>query len=305
MVQSFEAFAEALQKTEKKTRVALCCAEDLHALQGLAEARRRAIAQSVLIGNPEKIRVLLNQIGEPVSEYELIPAENATQAVAVAAELVHTNQAGVIMKGAMQTAELMHNVLRQENRLREAAVMSVCGTYQLPCESGGTRLLSLTDPALNIQPDLTKKKAILENAVRLRHALGNEMPAVAVIAANEVETPKMQETVDAAALRRMNQNGQIPGCVVEGPISLDLAVNPESAELKGYESPVAGRADLLVMPDLVSANVLAKSITDIAGCLTAGVVLGACVPIVLVSRASRASDKFYSLAVAAYASQHF
>lgn len=302
MFQTFEELVNAAKAMQSKTRIALCCAQDEHALEAISMARSQGIAEGILIGNQEQVESILTKLGDHLSNYEFIPAEGAEQAVAKAAELVRRGEAGVMMKGKLQTGELMSNVLKKENGLRDSKVLSVCGNFHLPqyINSMRPRIFSITDPALNVRPDLEAKRAMLENAVRLRHAMGDEMPKVAVIAATETVNPKMSETVDAQQLKEWNLSGVITGCTVEGPISLDLAMNPESAAIKGYESPVAGDADLLVMPDLVSANVLAKSITELAGGTTAGIVLGARVPIVLVSRASTASDKFYSVAQAAY-----
>lgn len=302
MFQTFEELVNAAKAMQSKTRIALCCAQDEHALKAISMARSQGIAEGILIGNQEQVESILTKLGDQLSNYEFIPAEGAEQAVAKAAELVRRGEAGVMMKGKLQTGELMSNVLKKENGLRDSKVLSVCGNFHLPqyINSMRPRIFSITDPALNVRPDLEAKRAMLENAVRLRHAMGDEMPKVAVIAATETVNPKMSETVDAQQLKEWNLSGVITGCTVEGPISLDLAMNPESAAIKGYESPVAGDADLLVMPDLVSANVLAKSITELAGGTTAGIVLGARVPIVLVSRASTASDKFYSVAQAAY-----
>ena len=302
MFQTFEELVRAAKAMKNKTRIALCCAQDEHALEAISMARSQGIAEGILIGDREQGETILTKLGDQLSNYEFIAAEGAEQAVATAAELVRTGAAAVMMKGKLQTGELMGNVLKKENGLRESKVLSVCGNFQLSQYINGMRprIFSITDPALNVRPDLAAKRAMLENAVRLRRAMGDETPKVAVIAATETVNPKMQETVDARQLKEWSLSGEITGCTVEGPISLDLAMNPESAAIKGYESPVAGDADLLVMPDLVSANVLAKSITELAGGKTAGIVLGARVPIVLVSRASTASDKFYSVAQAAY-----
>ena len=302
MFQTFEELSSAAMAAHHKTRIALCCAQDAHALEALSLARKEGIAEGILIGDRAQTQKLLESFGDCISNYEFIDSSSPEHAVSTAAELVRAGQAGVLMKGKLQTGELMGNVLKKENGLRDSDVLSVCGSYQLPSYLNGMRprIFSVTDPALNLRPTLEAKKAILENAVRLRHAMGDDCPKTAVIAATETVNPKMPESVDARQLKEWNASGEITGCTVEGPISLDLAMNPASAALKGYESPVAGDADLLVMPDLVSANVLAKAITEIAGGTTAGIVLGARVPIVLVSRAATASDKFNSVALAAY-----
>lgn len=307
MFQTFEELIEQAKRMQKKSCIALCCAQDAHALEALAMARREGITSGILIGQRTATKKILADLGENPADYEFIEADSPQAAVAQAAELVRTGVVAAIMKGKMQTGELMSSVLKKENGLRESKVLSVCGNFQLPTYINGMRprVFSITDPALNIKPDLETKRAILENAVRLRHAMGDAYPKVAVIAANEIPNSKIIETMDADQLKQWNLEGAITGCTVEGPISLDLAINPESARIKGYQSPVAGDADLFLMPDLISANVLAKSITEIAGGTTAGIVLGARVPIALVSRASTARDKFISVALAAYAAAQY
>ena len=157
----------------------------------------------------------------------------------------------------------------------------------------------MSDPALNTYPDFDAKKAIVVNAVKMLNALGYDRPKIAVLASVEKVNPKMPDTVDADALKKLSECGDIKNCVIEGPISLDLAISKESAKIKGYESPVAGDADLLIVPDINSGNLLAKSLTLLAGAQTAGCVLGAKVPAILVSRSAEASDKYYSIALAA------
>ena len=162
------------------------------------------------------------------------------------------------------------------------------------------QLLAVTDQGLNTYPDLEGKKALIQNAVKLLHSIGIEEPKVAVLAAVEKVNPKMPESVDGAELKKMNENGEITGCIVEGPISFDLAVKQGAAAIKGYESPVAGDADLLVVPDIACGNILVKCMTDYAGALTAGTILGAKVPVIVTSRSAEATDKYYSIALAAY-----
>lgn len=305
VIKSFDELVAQTRAMEKKTKIALCCAQDLHALEAIARARREGLADAILIGDPAEILSLLEELGESPANYTLHAAENETAAVRIAAELVQCGDAGVIMKGKMQTADLMRGVLKKENGLRAGQVLSVCGNYQMKDAQGEMRILTVTDPALNVRPNLETKKAMLENAIHLRNALGDTNPKVAIIAANELVNPKIPESVDAAELKEMAQAGTFGICKVEGPISLDLALNPDAVASKGYKGEVAGDANILVMPDLISANVLAKSITDIAGNATAGVVMGAKVPMVLVSRASPAEDKFNSIALASFISQQF
>ena len=220
----------------------------------------------------------------------------------IAVKLIHEGKANVMMKGKLETAQIMRGVLKKENDLRKGGLISVTGFFEIP---GVDKLIAVSDMAVNTYPDLEGKKHILENAVSVMHAMGIENPKVAVLAAVEKLNPKMPETVDADALKQMNIKGEITGCIVEGPISFDIATSKEAARIKGFSSPVAGEADLLLVPDIVSGNILAKCLTGFAKAITAGVVVGAKIPIILVPRSAEATDKYYSIALAAYTAQNF
>lgn len=196
------------------------------------------------------------------------------------------------MKGKCETGTIMKVLVNKETGIRKSDTMSLVGFFESPYYH---KVFAITDPALLTYPNLEQKKAMIRNAVGAFHALGEDDPKVAIIAAVEKVNPKMPETVDADAIK---QEG-IEGCTIEGPISLDLAMDPQSAPIKGYVSPVAGDADLLVMPNIVTANATAKAITVIGGGRTGGVVLGAKVPVLLVSRAASADDKYMSIVMAA------
>ena len=306
MVNNFAELEQELQQSSKKSVLALCSSQDEHSLEAVAKARRAGLIEAVLIGDVAKTKEILAMMGESASDYEFVEREGAEDIVAAAASMVNDGSVGIIMKGKIQTSDLMRNVLKKENNLRSGSVISVCGLLELekyPKDSI-RRFIVNTDPAINVHPTLAQKKAILENAVGLMHALGNQCPKVACIAANEQVSPKILETVEANELKEMNKRGEITGCIVEGPLSLDLAMSPESAAIKGMSSPVAGAADILLMPDLVSSNVFAKFATVLSNCLDAGVVLGAKIPMVLTSRAAEASNKYYSIALAAYVAKY-
>ena len=302
MIQNFDELKERAASMEKKTRIAVVFAHDEHTLEAITDARRAGIAEAVLIGDEGEISRILTELGDDPSQYQIIPEDSIDAAVKTAADLIHTGEADAIMKGKLQTGEILRGILKKENGLRTDRSLSVTGIFQAP---GYHKMFGVTDVAITPHPDLSGKKSILLNALDLLHALGLENPKVAVIAAAETVSPKLQETVDADALKQMNQNGEIEGCIVEGPISLDLATEPEAAEIKNYNSPVAGDADLLLLPDLVSANALAKCVTGMAGGRTSGIVLGAAVPVILVSRAARAEEKFNSIALAAVSAPYF
>ncbi|MGN0734852.1 MAG: phosphate acyltransferase [Anaerovoracaceae bacterium] len=302
MIKSFKELIEHAQKMKDKTRIAVAFAHDYHTLEAISEARKCGIAEAYLIGNKEKTLDILKELSEDPENYTIIECNDVNESVAVAARLVNEGKAGAIMKGKMQTGEIMHGVLNRDNGLRTDRSLSVTGLFETP---GYHKMFAITDVAITPHPDLAAKKAILLNALDLLHALGLEEPKVAAIAAAETVSPKLQETVDADKLKQMYLSGEITGCVVEGPISLDLATEKEAVEVKGYVSPVAADADLFLMPDLVSGNVFAKCVTGMAGGRTGGIVLGAKVPVILVSRAARAEEKLNAIALATVAAPYF
>lgn len=297
---AFKNFAEliaAVQGLPEKTGVAVVMAQDEHTLQAVSRAVNEGLISAYLIGDIPKIKAILAEIGEDEAKYNFIQQDTVEDAVACAAKLFHDGTVGAMMKGKLETGQIIKGVLNKDNDLRGTGLISLVGMYESPSYH---KLFGITDVAINTYPDLEKKEGLIVNAVDLFHKLGVEDPKVAVLCAVEKLNPKMPETVDADALKQKNAEGGITGCVVEGPISLDLAMVKESADIKGYESPVAGDADILVVPDLPAGNLLAKGLTELGGCDTGGVVLGAQLPIILVSRAAKASDKFNSIALAAY-----
>lgn len=294
---SFAELADLVKKMPEKTKVAVVAAQDEHTLEAITTAVKDGLVEAVLIGDEDKIAEILAELGENKENYEIIPAADVDECLAIAVKLVNDGIAGAIMKGKLETGQLMKAVLKKENNLRKGGLISLIGFYECP---NYHKMFAISDVAMNTYPDLEGKRGILENAVDIMHKVGVENPKVAVLCAVEKYNPKMKETVDATALKELNQKGEISGCIVEGPISLDLAFVKESATIKGYESPVAGDADLAIVPDLVSGNVMAKALTELGGCTTGGLMVGAKVPIILVSRAAAASDKYNAIALAAY-----
>lgn len=302
MIKNFEELKDRACSMEKKTKIAVVFAHDEHTLEAISEARREGIAEAVLIGDEEEIVKILREFNEDPTDYEIIQEDDIDRAVKRAADMIQSGEADAIMKGKLQTGEILKGILKKENGLRTDRSLSVTGVFLAP---GYHKMFGVTDVAINPHPDLEGKKSILLNALDLLHALGLETPKVAVIAAAETVNPKLPETVDADALKQMYLRGEIKDCIIEGPISIDLATEKESVELKGYESPVAADADLLLLPDLVSANAFAKCVTGMAGGRTSGIVLGAKVPVILVSRAARAEEKFNSIALASVVAPYF
>ena len=293
----FNDFVDIAKKSKRKTIMAVVEAQDEHTLESIIEAANSEIMIPKLIGNEKEIKSLLTSFNSNPAKYEIISTGGVEESLDTAVRMIKTGDATALMKGKLESADYIKALVKKENRLLdEGSQLSVTGFFSPPAYH---KLIAVSDPALNMYPDLTVKKAIITNAVKMFSALGYETPKVAIMASIEKLNPKMPETVDADALKKMNQNGEIIDCVIEGPISFDLAISAEAARIKGYESLVAGDADLLVVPDITAGNLLVKCLTILAGAQTAGCVLGARVPAVLVSRSAEATDKYYSIALAA------
>ncbi len=298
---NFAELADLVRQMPQKSKIAVAAAEDEHTLQAIAAAVNEGIADAVLIGDETRIGEILAKLGENREEYEIIRAGDVDECLETAIGLIHEGRANALMKGKMGTAEIMRAVFKKDNGLIKGGLVSLVGIYDCP---NYHKLFAVSDVAINTHPDLDGKKAILENAVDLLHSLGVENPKVGVLCAVETVSPKMQETLDANALKEMNQKGEITGCIVEGPISFDLAMVPEAAAIKGFDSPVAGDADLLIAPDLCCGNTLVKAMTELGGTSVAGTIVGARVPIILLSRSASAQDKLNGIALAAYAGRN-
>ena len=265
-------------------------------MEAVITAKRDGIIKPTLIGHEGEIKSILADFGEPEADYAIVQADSLEDAVDKAIEMVHTGRADLIVKGIIETGQLMKKLVNKETGICESGLVSAVGLFELPKYH---KLIAISDMGINTYPDVNKKQSIIENAVGLLHSLGLEEPKVAALAAVERFNPKMPETVDAAELKRRNEAGELTGCIVEGPISLDLAVLRESAKTKGYESPVAGEADMLLVPDIVSGNLLVKALGIFGGAKSADVVLGCKVPIVFGSRGGPIAAKYNSIALAA------
>lgn len=292
MIKNFEQLKEMLKAMPVKRRVAVVPAQDEHALEAISHAYKDGMVEPVLIGDEPKIREILAQIGTDADKMTIIHVEDPTEAIQKAADMARDGEVDCIMKGKTETGALMKVLVNRERGIRKNDTMSLLAFMESP---NYHKVFAITDVGLLTYPSKEQKKAAIENAVEAFHALGVEEPKVAILAAVEKVNPKMKETVEAAEIKEEG----VPGCIIEGPISYDLAMDPASAPIKGYVSPVAGDADLLVVPDIVSGNIAAKTITVIGGGRTGGVVLGAKVPVLLVSRAASADDKYMSIVIAA------
>ena len=275
------------------TAVAHPC--DRISLEGVVEAAQLRLIAPILVGPPSRIRNAAAEAGLDIAGFPLEASEHSHDSAAKAVELVRQGKAEALMKGSLHTDELMGAVVARESGIRTARRISHCFVMDVP---GHKDPLIVTDAAVNIAPDLADKVDIVQNAIDLGHALGFEEVRVAILSAMETVNPKVPSTVEAAALCKMADRGQISGGVLDGPLALDNAISEESAAIKHIVSPVAGRANVLVVPDLESGNMLAKSLSFLAGADAAGIVLGARVPIILTSRADTVIVRLASCAVA-------
>lgn len=284
-------------QNDRKT-VAVAAAEDAEVLEAVAQAVNLELADFLLYGNKEEIERMIAAKHPELTDskvVKIISAPNNNTAAEMAVKAVKAKEANVVMKGNIPTAAILKAVLNKEYGLRTGAVLSHVAVFEVP---GYDRFTIVTDAAMNIAPDLEQKSQIIKNAVKVAHSIGIELPKVAPLAAVEVINPTMQATVDAASLTMMNKRGQIPGCIVDGPLALDNAVSQLAAEHKGIKSEVAGRADILFVPAIEIGNVLYKSLIYFANAKVGAVIAGAKAPIVLTSRADTAESKLYSLALA-------
>ncbi|MFT9495168.1 phosphate butyryltransferase [Anaerosolibacter sp.] len=275
--------------------LAVAVAQDLEVLLAVNEAKTRGIADAILVGDKEKIEEIAATNFIKIDQYEVIDIKDVNEASRKAVELVSMGRAHMVMKGLVDTSVILKAVLDPEIGLRTGNVLSHTAVFDVP---GYDRLILVTDAAMNITPDLKAKKQIIENAVQVAHALDIDEPKVAVVCAKEKVDPKMPATVDAGQLEEMNKNGEITGCIVGGPFGLDNAVSEEAAAHKGIHHPVAGKADILLVPNIEAGNVLYKSMVFFSNTKNAGVIVGAKAPIVLTSRADSDIAKLNSIALA-------
>ncbi len=274
---------------------------DETSLAAAAEAAKLGLLTPILVGPKAKIASVAAAHGIDIDGLELVDTAHSHASAAKACELVRAGKAALLMKGSLHTDELMHEVVHATTGLRTARRLSHIFVMDVPTYEES---LFITDAAINIAPDLLCKADIVQNAIDLHRALGLGTPRVAILSAVEQVNPKIPSTIEAAALCKMAERGQITGGVLDGPLAMDNAISPKAAEMKGLNSPVAGRAQILVVPDLEAGNMLAKNLTFLTGAQGAGVVLGARVPIILTSRADTKQSRLASCALAALYVDH-
>jgi phosphate acetyltransferase len=290
----YPALIEACAELEPvTTAVAHPCDES--SLKAAVEAADGDLIRPILVGPQARIRAVAEQCGLDIAAFRVVDTPHSHASAAKAVEIVRAGEAETLMKGSLHTDELMAEVIRKEGGLRTERRISHVFIMDVPTYA---KPLAVTDAAINIFPDLETKVDIVQNAIEMAHALGRELPKVAILSAVETVTPKIPSTIDAAALCKMAERGQITGALLDGPLAFDNAISKEAAAIKGIRSEVAGDADILVVPDLEAGNMLAKQLSFLANADAAGIVLGARVPIILTSRADTVRARMASCAVA-------
>ena len=296
---SFAQIRRAARRGDPIT-VAVGAAADRELLEAVLHVSEEGICRALLYGPEDEVRSLLTDL-EPRGEeswgrtLHIVDTPEPAAAAAAAVRAVAHGEAGVLMKGLVESSVILSALLDKEKGLRTDRLLSHVGLFEIP---RFPRLLAVSDAAMNIAPDLEKKRQILLNGVAFLSGLGLEEPKVALLCAKETVSEKMPCTVDAAELTRLGADGEITGCLISGPYALDNAVSREAAAHKGITGPVAGAADLLLVPDIEAGNILYKSLAFLAGARTAGVLLGASAPVVLTSRADSAETRANSIALA-------
>jgi phosphate acetyltransferase len=287
-------------RTLPATPTAIAHPCDESSLRGAVDAAKLGLIQPILVGPRARIEDAARQADVDIRPYEIVDAPYSEASATRAVELVREGRAEALMKGSLHTDELMAAVVKRDTGLRTARRVSHCFVMDVPSYA---ETLIVTDAAVNIAPTMEDKVDIIQNAIDLAHALRFKEVRVAILSAMETVNPKVASTIEAAALCKMADRGQITGAIVDGPLALDNAISLESVKIKRIESEVAGRANVLVVPDLEAGNMLAKSLSFLASADAAGIVLGARVPIILTSRADSVMTRLASCAVAALVAQ--
>ncbi|OAA31357.1 phosphate butyryltransferase [Kosmotoga arenicorallina S304] len=291
MFKNFKELIDRIRDLGKVKRVVLVGSEDIEGIKALKKAKSEGIADAILVGDREKTMEIQKQLG---TEFPVIDAGNPAEASEKGVKLISSGEADILMKGLVKTAVLLKAVLNKEWGLRNGKLLSHIAAMDIPTMD---KLVFVSDGGMVIKPDLQQKAAIIENAVNFMHQLGYEKPRVALITAVEVVNPDMPETIDAAVLAKMAERKQLPSCYLDGPLGIDNALNEYAAKVKKVSGEVAGKADLLIVPDIHSGNFLGKSAVYLAGGTIAGLILGASAPIVIVSRADTENSKLASIAL--------
>lgn len=288
MIKNFEELEKKIRKQTIKPIMAVVCAHDLYSIEAIKSVIDKDLIDIVLIGLKEEIITLLEKCDIDYNNVKIVDCDNDIDSAKEGVRLAKNGEVDALMKGKLSTKDFLKPVVDSENGIKDSEVLSHISLHELP---NYNKIVAITDGGMIAYPDLNQKKAIVQNSVKLFNDLGYDNPKVAILAAVEVVNPKMQETIDADVIKNMN----LPNCIVEGPISYDLAFSKKSAKLKGYKSEISGEADIMVMPNLAAGNIAGKVLVYSAKARMAGIVVGAKVPIVLTSRGAETEEKYYSI----------
>jgi len=294
MIKTFDELLEYAKSFGKRT-VAVAGAHNEAALSAAVDAKAIGLADNILVGDKSAIHDILKKLNADEKNFEIINEKEDKAAAQKAVDLVREKRADILLKGKVDTPTLMKAVLDAEYGLRTGRLLSDVFIFEYPEREN--RLMMITDGGVTLTPDINQKIEIIANAVEVAHALGNENPKVALLSATEIVIPNLPSTLDAAIISKMNQRGQIKGCIIDGPLALDNAISIESAREKKIDSPVAGQADILVASNIETANIFAKSTTYFAKYRLGHVIVGAKAPILIPSRADKKDAKLLSIAL--------
>ena len=301
MIKKLDDIFNELKSCNEKAVLSVAAAHDEEVLLAVKDACEMNIIKAILIGEEEKIRKIANEIKFDLTDVEVINECDLKLCAEKAVKLVSSGKADYVMKGLLDTSIILKEVLNKEYGLRTDSLLSHVMIYEVPSYH---KLLILTDGGMNINPDVSQKKKIVDNAIKAAKSLGIDTVKVACLAAKEKVNPKMQATLDADELKTMCKDGMFgKGAIVEGPIAFDLAVSEEACKIKGYESEVGGDTDILLVPNIETGNGIGKALTYMANAKSAGIIMGAKAPVVLVSRADTHESKLYSIAYGAIAAK--
>ncbi len=301
MSRPFEELVEKVKNFEMK-KVSVAVAQDSAVIEAVRVAKDRKIADAILVGDEDKIKAVAKEINTDISDFRIIDVKDDIEASLAAVKLVRDGEADMYMKGLINTKDFLKSVLDKEVGLRTGKALSHVCVFDV---KGYEKLLFLTDVAFMTYPTLEDKVAIINNTLEITSACGVENPKVAPLAAVEVVNPKMQCTVEAAELTEMNKKGEITGCIVDGPLSLDLAIDPEAAKHKGAtDRAIQGDADVLLFPDIHAGNLVYKAMVHMADCINGNVITGTKAPVILASRSDSYEVKVNSLALGALVAEN-
>lgn len=293
---SFNDLIEKIKARPVVSRCAVVGADDEQTIDAVIRAKKDKIIEPILIGDINAMAEILISKGENVEDYDLQAQATPEDGAQLAVDLVNAGKADCIMKGLIETGHLMHVIMKRENNMRTGQLVSAMSVMEAPFYH---KLIFMSDAGICMYPTLEQKKGIIENSVAAMTKMGIDNPKVAVLCAIEYLNPKMPETVEASSLKEMNEKGEITDCIVEGPISYDVAMYKHAAEQKHFDSPVAGDPDLLIWPNITAGNIAAKVMDHSAGGKGGGLVVGTKVPIILTSRGDDAEGKYRCIALGA------